>query len=255
MAADKCILTVNFGSSSLKFALVAKYTRVVFGTLERIGLRAESSKSRPGPASRLRPRISRITTWPSRACGVVEVIAARHRGGRHRLAHGGRGASVPAGIGHAPLPALRQSTAFVPEHLPQEIHAIERLLRQYRTCRRCHVSIPRSMLPLWSLALVPLPRVYWDRGAIRYGFHGRSYEYILQELRREIGEELGNGYDRAPGQRREHGGHPRGQAGRDDDGVDFCGRPHDGTGAGDLESGVTLFLMEQGGLSWRRCRS
>jgi len=97
---------------------------------------------------------------------------------------------------------------------------------------------------------LPLPRHFRDEGVIRYGFHGLSYEYIVQELRRVAPEDaagriiiahLGNGASMA--------------AVRDGIGIDTTmgftptGGLMMGTRSGDLDPGVMLYLLDRGGMS------
>ncbi len=232
---------------------------MVFGTLDRIGLKGGKFQvhikgGEPVCEGADFPdhdaALSRLVEWLKQTPYGIEAAG-------HRLVHGGREHRRPQRIGHALLPALRQLIPFAPEHLPQEIHAIERLLREYPDLPQvaCFDTAFHAAAPEIS-HWYPLPRVYWDRGVIRYGFHGLSYEYILQELRREIAERalgrvmiahLGNGASMAA----IRGGKPV------DTTMGFtpAGGLMMGTRAGDLDPGVMLFLMEQGGLTPPRCGS
>jgi acetate kinase len=97
--------------------------------------------------------------------------------------------------------------------------------------------------------MYPLPRGLWDAGVARYGFHGLSCEYILQELRaldsaaadgRVIVAHLGNGASMTAVH---HG------IGVDTTmGLTPTGGLVMGTRTGDLDPGVLLYLLESRGL-------
>ena len=65
-----------------------------------------------------------------------------------------------------------------------------------------HRGMPRVAM------LLPIPRRYAAKGVRRYGFHGLSYTYLMQELAR-LGDPAAVARPRdpgAPGQRRQSGG-------------------------------------------------
>ena len=91
------------------------------------------------------------------------------------------------------LDELHRITPYDPEHLPLEIELIEAF-------GQCHPALPqvacfdtafhRTMPRVASL--LPIPRRYEAAGVRRYGFHGLSYEFLMEELatpRRPGGEE------------------------------------------------------------------
>jgi acetate kinase len=83
---------------------------------------------------------------------------------------------------------------LAPNHMPHEIAAIVAVRRRYRALPQVacfdtafHRSMPRVA------QMYALPRRYWDRGLVRFGFHGLSYEYIVSELRTLTGDEAAGG--------------------------------------------------------------
>jgi acetate kinase len=253
MATGECILTLNSGSSSLKFALVSEETRIEFGVLDRIGSKGGTFRVRSQEGEQLHERIDfpdhdaaldRLFAWLARS--PRSVVAAGHR-----LVYGGREHTRPLLIDSELLPALRKLIPFAPEHLPHELKAIEAFTRAYPDLPQVacfdtafHANAPE--ISHWY----PLPRAYWERGVIRYGFHGLSYEYVLQELERETGAEtargrliiahLGNGASMAA----IRGGRPVDTT----MGLTPAGGLMMGTRSGDLDPGVMLYLLEQAGL-------
>jgi acetate kinase len=253
MATGNCILTLNSGSSSLKFALVAGGVRAVHGGLDRIGVKGGTFRVRTARGEQTQEDVdlpdheaalARLFAWLS---DTPHTLAAAG----HRLVYGGREHTRPRLIVPELLADLRQLVPFAPEHLPHELKAIEAVTRAYPDLPQvaCFDTAFHSTSP--EIAhWYPLPRTYWDQGVIRYGFHGLSYEYILQELRREAGAEvatgrviiahLGNGASMAA----VRGGKPV------DTTMGFtpAGGLMMGTRTGDLDPAVVLFLVEQAGL-------
>ena len=83
------------------------------------------------------------------------------------------------------LAALRHITPYDPEHLPREIALIEAFRGRHPKLPQVacfdtafHRSMPRVA------KLLPIPRRYAAKGVERYGFHGLSYAYLMEELRR-----------------------------------------------------------------------
>jgi acetate kinase len=80
---------------------------------------------------------------------------------------------------------LRRITPFDPDHLPQEIALIEAVSRRYPRLAQVacfDTAFHRSMPAIAKL--LPIPRRYAAKGVERYGFHGLSYAYLMEELGR-----------------------------------------------------------------------
>lgn len=168
----KTVLAVNAGSSSLKYALFGggdPPPRLLGGRFERIGHPG-------GPSSHgacLDPLLEQIGGRPVGAVG-------------HRIVHGGPRYVQPAAVDASVLDELRRISPFDPQHLPAQIALIEATARKFPGVPQiaCFDTAFHRDLPDVSRVL-PLPREYADRGIRRYGFHGLSYEFVLDELQRQ----------------------------------------------------------------------
>lgn len=81
-----------------------------------------------------------------------------------------------------------------PDHLPQELKVIRTVSQHHPKLKQVvcfDTAFHRNMPKLAQL--YPLPRSLRDDGIIRYGFHGLSYEYITDELKKNIGKRAANG--------------------------------------------------------------
>jgi acetate kinase len=89
---------------------------------------------------------------------------------------------------------LRALSAYDPEHLPEEIRLIEAFRRRFPDLPQMacfdtafHHDLPRIV------RLLPIPRRYEALGVRRYGFHGLSYTFLMEELARLDGDEAARG--------------------------------------------------------------
>ncbi len=168
----------------------------------------------------------------------------------HRLVHGGSRYRDPQRITAEMVTALHDLVPIDPEHLPQALAAIEVVTRGYPALPQvaCFDTAFHQQMP--SVARIyPLPREYRDAGLIRYGFHGLSYEYIMEMLRdidpvaangRIIIAHLGSGASMVA---------VRDGVGRDTTmGFTPTGGLVMGTRTGDLDPGVLLYLLTNHGL-------
>ncbi len=112
----------------------------------------------------------------------------------HRVVHGGPKYWEPQRITPEMVEALQQLSAFDPEHLPEEILLTEAFHRRFPTLPQIacfdtafHHDMPRVA------RLLPIPRRYDAKGVQRYGFHGLSCAYLMEELARVAGAEAANG--------------------------------------------------------------
>ena len=170
----------------------------------------------------------------------------------HRLVHGGSRYTEPQLVNGEVLAELRRLVPLDPDHLPAEIAMIEAVRRRRPALPQvaCFDTAFHAAMPPLA-RLIPIPRRFHASGIRRYGFHGLSYEYLLEELARVAGVEaarqrvvlahLGAGASLA--------------ATRDGRSVDTtmgftptAGMPM-ATRSGDLDPGVVLHLLRREGLS------
>src|ERR1700736_2518621 len=200
--ANPRILTINGGSSSIKFALfdaVDSLRWILQGGIDRIGL----------PEATLRVKgldptdnLSRLVTAPDHTAAVGALMDwIEERSGRdaltavgHRIVHGGPKYSEPQQITVEMVEELRRLSPFDPEHLPEEILLTETFRRRFPDLPQggCfdtsfHYDLPRVA------RLLPISRRYEAQGVRRYGFHGLSYAFLIGELARLAGAEAAHG--------------------------------------------------------------
>jgi acetate kinase len=196
------VLTINGGSSSIKFAMFEvgdPLKRILEGEIERIGL----------PESTLRVKglnkadnFSRLVTAPDHTVAVGALMDwIEKRSGRdaltavgHRVVHGGPKYSKPQRITTEMVEELRRLSPFDPEHLPEEILLTEAFHRRFPDLPQvaCFDTAFHHNLPRVA-RLLPIPRRYEAQGVRRYGFHGLSYAFLMGELARLAGSEAAQG--------------------------------------------------------------
>ena len=265
---DGGILTLNGGSSSIKFAMFAAQAAlrpVLSGRIERIGT-ADAVFSVQGDDRGV--ALTRRIAGPNHAAAdqtaavtvLMDWLATLGPGGGlfaagHRIVHGGPDYHEPQILTPALLAGLRSLTPLDPQHLPQEIALAEALQRRFPRLPQivCFDTAFHHGLPAVA-RLLPIPRKYQAQGVRRYGFHGLSYEFLMSELVRTEGAKaargriilahLGNGASLAA----VHDGKPV------DTSMGFtpaAGVPM-GTRAGDLDPGLAGYLARTEGMDARQ---
>ncbi len=197
-----CVLTINGGSSSIKFALFevdGSLRRTLAGRIERIGL-ADATLVATG--SNARDNLSRAVDAPDYSAAVVVLVdwLAEHVGSGaltavgHRVVHGGPRYSEPQRISAEMIADLRRLSPFDPEHLPEEILLTEAFHRRFPHLPQvaCFDTAFHHHMPRVA-QMLPIPRRYEAKGLRRYGFHGLSYAYLMQELERLAGVKAARG--------------------------------------------------------------
>jgi acetate kinase len=126
----------------------------------------------------------------------IEELGAQHAIAAvgHRVVHGGPNYWAPQLINGEMIKELRTFIAFDPEHLPDEIRLIEAFDRRFAEVPQvaCFDTAFHHELPLVA-RLLPIPRRYEAQGLRRYGFHGLSYAFLMEELARVAGTEVARG--------------------------------------------------------------
>jgi len=200
--ADPRILTINGGSSSIKFALFEaadSLRRILEGGIERIGLPEATLKVK---GLNQADNFSRLVTVPDHTAAVDVLIDwIEERSGPealtavgHRVVHGGPKYSEPQRITTEMVDELHRLSPFDPEHLPEEILLTEVFHRRFPDLPQvaCFDTAFHHDLPRVA-RLLPIPRRYEAQGVRRYGFHGLSYAFLMGELARLAGKEAAQG--------------------------------------------------------------
>jgi len=256
---QKGVLTINGGSSSIKFALYQigePMDRILAGKIDRIGLSGTTltfSEASNGQQVSLDVEISAqhaaadfLIEWLEQRTDFSTLSAIGHR-----VVHGMRYTESQV-ISQSVLDELHRISSYDPQHLPAEIKLIEKFRQHYPHLPQVacfdtafHQSLPRVA------KLLPIPRRFDAIGIQRYGFHGLSYAYLMQQLEKIAGTQvsqgrvilahLGNGASLA--------------AVRNGESIDTsmgftpAGGVPMGSRSGDLDPGVAWYMMQSENLS------
>ena len=252
------ILTINCGSSTLKFELFDAADgeqSVARGVVERIGGRgsaeliSESGERTVQPAGAAdHGEAAHQAIQLLDSSGLLSTLEAVG----HRVVHGGARFSRPVLLNGEVLKEIEVLEELAPLHNGPALAAIlatgealgPQIVQVAAFDTAFHSRMPRVA------RLFALPRRFADEGVLRYGFHGLSYEYVMGELRaldpeaasgRVIIAHLGNGASMVA---------VRGGVGVDTTmGFTPASGLVMGTRSGDLDPGVLLYLLEEKGLS------
>ena len=200
--ANPRILTINGGSSSLKFALFEageSFQRLLNGGIERIGLagaklrvtgvKSADNVAQPMTSPNHEAAVDALIDWIDKHTDRDAITAVGHR-----VVDGGPKYSSPERITPQMIEELRRFSPFDPEHLPEEILVTEAFHRRFPAIPQVacfdtafHHDMPRVA------QLLPIPRRFEAQGVRRYGFHGLSYEFLIGELARVAGSQAARG--------------------------------------------------------------
>ncbi len=199
--ANSRVLTINAGSSSIKFALYrsgALLKQSLRGSIDRIGLSGtnltfdDASQNQHGShainACDIKSASDVLVDWLEERAGFDSIGAVGHRV-VHGMAH-----TTPVLITQELLSELNNITSYDPDHLPGEIQLIEAFLERFPKLPQiaCFDTAFHRTMPRVA-QLLPIPRRFDTMGVKRYGFHGLSYAYLLEELARVAGAEAARG--------------------------------------------------------------
>ena len=187
---NSSILAINSGSSSIKFAFydgLETLQRTIHGTVDRIGLSGTNlTFHNTATNDQERVDISASEEHSAADCLIdwLETLDNFHSLGAvgHRVVHGMQH-TEPEVITQELLEELHRLSPFDPDHLPREIQLIELFRKRHPKLTQVacfdtafHRSMPRVA------KLLPIPRRYDAMGIQRYGFHGLSYSFLMEEL-------------------------------------------------------------------------
>jgi acetate kinase len=246
---DETILVINSGSSSLKFGLYAQRDgeeqAVLDGLADGIGRGSGKLELKDTYGRTLRSEDTRFASEDDAlehaARWLAELSQTKPVAVGHRVVHGGPHLLTHQLITPALLKDLQNCVHFAPLHIPTALRLIHAAEKSYPKLPQfaCfdtafHTTIPETA------ARFALPRLLFDEGIRRYGFHGLSYESIVHQLGKDLPSRtvmahLGNGASLAAVKN-----------GRSMDttmGLTPTGGIPMATRSGDLDPGVLLYLM------------
>ncbi len=241
------ILTLNAGSSSIKFSVWEDDARTLSGQVDRIG-----------PDATLRIGDDRTALGPTdHAKGVQAILSAvaPHLqtpldGIGHRVVHGGPDFAAPVTLTPQVIAQLEKYIPLAPLHQPHNLAAVNAAGKAFP--HAVHVACFDTAFHRghpWVNDTFAIPRAFYDEGVRRYGFHGLSYDYITRHLashypdlahNRVIIAHLGNGASMCATRGGQSVGSTMGFSALD-------GLPM-GTRCGQIDPGVLLYLMDAKGM-------
>lgn len=194
------ILTINAGSSSIKFSIYTpgdEPEERLRGEVEDIGDDDARLIIEAGPGAGTRIGIGRADH--TAALGAILRHAGDGLGGApvsgvgHRIVHGGIDFAAPVRLDEETVDRLEALEPLAPLHQPHNLAAV----------RAAHEAFPNALQIAcfdtafhrahpWVNDTFALPREWYERGVRRYGFHGLSYEYVSGEVAR-LAPELRHG--------------------------------------------------------------
>jgi acetate kinase len=264
-ATHASVLTINGGSSSIKFALYQTgepLEQSFHGSVDRIGLPgtnltfSDSTGNQKGrlilESSDTRSASSFLIDWLEDQTDFSLIS-----GVGHRVVHGMQH-TAPELVTQELLDELHHLRPYDPEHLPREIELIEAFRQRHPKLPQvaCFDTAFHRTMPRVA-RLLPIPRRFDAMGIQRYGFHGLSYAYLMEELARVAGAKaargrvilahLGNGASLAAV-----------RAGKSIDtsmGFTPAGGLPMGTRPGDLDPGVAWYLIHTENLTPKQFNS
>jgi acetate kinase len=192
------ILTINSGSSSIKFALFLvgeKLARELSGKIDRVGLsgailrfndllKDQQGSLNIGDADH-RVAANFLMDWLEQKIDFGSIQAVGHR-----VVHGMQHTASQL-VDQELLHELYSILPYDPDHMPNEIHLIEVFMLRHPKLPQFACFDTAFHIDMPSVAkLLAIPRRYQAKGVQRYGFHGLSYSYLLEQLTQLDGIEV-----------------------------------------------------------------
>jgi acetate kinase len=194
-------LTINGGSSSIKFAFYKAgelQVRLLHGKIDRIGLK-DSTLTFIDENGNQKGSVKVDTSDHKQAANfLIDWLEKQDRFSSVRVI----GHRVVQGMNHTGpelitpelLEELHRITPYDPDHLPEEIELIEAFRHRHPKLLQvaCFDTTFHSTMPRVA-KLLPIPRRFETMGIRRYGFHGLSYAFLIEELARIAGTKTAHG--------------------------------------------------------------
>ncbi len=249
------ILTINCGSSSIKFAVYETYrktNKILSGQLKRIGFNDTAFKITNHTTEATEEIKTEIKSFKEAAKFLITQLKEQKCFNSvgcigHRIVYGMEHTD-PEIINDQLLAELKKIRDYDPDHLPAEIEIIKLFKKQFPTLLQiaCFDTSFHTTMPAVA-KILPIPRRFAKAGIKRYGFHGLSYNYLMEELKKVEGRikskgriilaHLGNGASLAAVK--------EGKSVDTSMGLTPAGGLVMGTRTGDLDPGVAWYMLQK----------
>ncbi|MBW8640568.1 acetate/propionate family kinase [Hoeflea sp. WL0058] len=252
------LLTLNCGSSSIKFAIFDSDVREVLrGQIDGIGTAPRISAKRSAETVIDRHlEDANVSDHGAALSAILDLLRTEFpdisiASVGHRIVHGGTQFSQPVVLDKETMVKLRALIPLAPLHQPNNLAGVDAAAEAFPDAVQvgCFDTAFHRDQP-WINDAFALPYRYYEEGVRRYGFHGLSYEYVSGRLReispahasgRVVACHLGNGASMCAIDNGRSIGSTMGFTALD-------GLPM-GTRCGQLDPGVVLYLMQEKGMS------
>jgi acetate kinase len=245
------VLTLNSGSSSLKFGLysvgASRTEMLLAGEAESIGESDSKFHATDARGTGLPQAMEPIADQREAVVRIGELLAVSGTPAPaiigHRIVHGGPSLRQRCLIDDTVLHQLEAATPFAPLHMPPTLSVMRFALEHFPGLPQvaCFDTSFHADLPVVARVL-PVPRELQAEGIQRYGFHGLSCASILHQLGDDLPDRviiahLGNGASVTAI-----------KGGKSIDtsmGLTPTGGVIMGTRSGDLDPGLLVYLMRE----------
>ena len=195
------ILTINCGSSSIKFAIYETYRttkKILSGQIVRIGLDNTAFNITDKIINKKEEIKIDAKDFKQAAKFLINQLKKQKYFNSvgcigHRIVYGMEHTD-PEIIDDQLLAELNKIRDYDPDHLPAEIEIIKLFKKQFPTLLQVacfDTSFHTTMLPVAKI--LPIPRRFAKAGIRRYGFHGLSYTYLMEKLKQTEGADKSKG--------------------------------------------------------------
>ena len=253
------ILSVNAGSSSLKFSVYP----LAGGAVQPARLSGNMQGLEPGgqpTLSWMRDGVAHEQVLPAGSAdpfaaalqGLVELLAQQTglpplTAVSHRVVHGGALFTNSVVVTDEVLGQLAQLNSLAPLHQPHNlagIRSFQRVLPHLPQVACFDTAFHATLSDVASS--FPLPQAITAQGVRRYGFHGLSYQYVAGVLARHSPKGLGRVLMAHLGNGASLCATVNGRSVATTMGFSALDGLMMGTRTGALDAGVLLYLLEQG---------
>lgn len=190
------ILIANAGSSSLKISVFEIKDKKIKDKIYNIFLEKNNTKI----VFHINKKQESITEINGDAISsMIELFESWWKNQKdlhliatgHRIVHGGKNFNKPVLVDYKISEDLKALIPLSPLHQPYNLKVLDLFLQKYKAVH--HIACFDTSFHFTNPPIAKafgLPKKYYDKGIIRYGFHGLSYKYISSHFKEMTQKDL-----------------------------------------------------------------